>query len=295
LPQLIQWLATGRARPRDGVELCDLLHQFGMPLRKLGALPAHIERRSYLWPLVVETLVARAAKQCFSVYMSTGSRIRTGVGATQATPLPESIADFLNALLGPLADKHSSAAAAAADSNADDADSDALWTSDALWQRVRTALLTRFDFTLPSDALPNLSRSRILRLFALQTGVQLRARVYQFTAQRPFAADDVAGAEPRLRHVWPRDWLAESLLARARYQHAQRNLESALTLIETLQHHTTLVGAPLGDPTTLAAFSLYTEVLTDKMHVLNAYAQRQEELCHVTHRGGFVVVFAVSR
>lgn len=275
-------LRSSRLRPRDGIELCEHLHQYGIPLRRLGLLASKLNERGRAWLLVVETLVARAAKQCFTMYMMSGDRVQTGVNGTLAQSVPRATAHFLNCLLGAQADNKPKSANEQARQRAakqQGSSDDEPLTPESVWQRVRAAASQNFGFELPSDVLSRVSRARILRLFATTTYVQLRAKSYAFTAQRPFADDDVVAALPRVRHVEPRDWLADALLLRARNHYRALNLDASLRILESLQHHLTQVGLPNGGRGLIDMLTLYSEVVAAKLRQLDSLgAQTQERI-----------------
>jgi hypothetical protein len=212
--------------PLDGDELCAVLHEFGVPLRRLNAIavkanalaldrrPIFDQSSSIVQSLCVEEMVVRAAKQCFKVYMQNGQRAEDALNGVEPHV---AVADFLNCFLGSQAGQKPKNANDISNQEATLARDPFAVTPHSLWVQIRARLKAHFEYEAPATLLSTLSRVRLLRAFAHRVGIQLRVQAFKFNSPAFVHARDIARIYPRVKFVEFTSALAESVLGQGRH------------------------------------------------------------------------------
>jgi hypothetical protein len=213
LPRTVERLLTNV--PIDGDELCDTLHENGVPLRHLVLVLQFVSGFNRKSPhdgaavviiLCIEEMIVRAAKQCFKVYMQSGRRVEDALNGVEPHA---AVADFVNCFLGTGSKAGGSAAAAAA------AAADVL-TPEALWAQLRARVKAHFRFAGPMPPLDVAARGRLLRAFARRVGLQLRTQTFKFSTDVVIKTRDIVRIYPLVKAVKYRAALGDVLLEQAR-------------------------------------------------------------------------------
>ena len=213
LPRTVERLLTNV--PIDGDELCDTLHENGVPLRHLVLVLQFVSEFNRKSPhdgativliLCLEEMIVRAAKQCFKVYMQSGRRVEDALNGVEPHA---AVADFVNCFLGAGGKTGGSAAAAAA------AAADVL-TPEALWAQLRARLKAHFRFAGAVPPLDVAARGRLLRSFARRVGLQLRTQTFKFSTDVVIKTRDIVRIYPLVKAVKYRAALGDVLLDQAR-------------------------------------------------------------------------------
>ena len=174
----------------DGSSITQVLHQYGVNMRYLGAVTTALAASPYLQRHCVQEMIVRCAKHMLNQLMR----------EADAATLSWVVSHFLNCLLGDVPVQHAAAATDRKNSrrkksqrngSAVAVEPEQALDTPSLWDALEACVLEKYEWKLEANTRSSLQRLPTLRALCRLCGVQVAAKDYNFTQRKPFGEEDI--------------------------------------------------------------------------------------------------------